>query len=197
MLFVRSDSRMQESDAELVQMYRNSGNSAYIGELFQRYTHLVFGVCMKYFKNPDESKDGVMEVFEKILTELKRHDVENFKPWLYFVAKNYCLMKLRRETSLHARHEGFSRFVTEFMEFEDVPHLLNGKADDEQVTNFLKTGIQNLRDEQRQCIELFYFEKKSYEEIVGITGYSMMQVKSFLQNGKRNLKIHLQHRYGK
>ena len=84
-------------------MYRNSGNAAYIGELFQRYTHLVFGVCMKYFKNVDESKDGVMDVFEKILTELKRHEVENFKPWLYFVAKNHCLMKLRKETALHVK----------------------------------------------------------------------------------------------
>lgn len=197
MLFVRSDSQRKETDAELIAMYRNSGNSAYIGELFQRYTHLVFGVCMKYFKNVDESKDGVMDVFEKILTELKRHEVENFKPWLYFVAKNYCLMKLRKESALHIHKEGFTRFYRDFMEFEDIAHLLNGKADDAQVAEFLKTGIQNLRDEQRQCIELFYFENKSYQEIVDGTGYSMLQVKSFLQNGKRNLKIHLQHRYGK
>lgn len=197
MLFVRSDSRKQESDAELIAMYRNSGNTAYIGELFQRYTHLVFGVCMKYFKNAEESKDGVMDVFEKILTELKRHEVENFKPWLYFVAKNYCLMKLRKETALHIHQEGFKRFYGDFMEFEDMAHLLNGKADDAQVIEFLKSGIQQLRDEQRQCIELFYFETKSYQQIVDETGYSMLQVKSFLQNGKRNLKIHLQHRYGK
>ena len=197
MLFVRSDSRKQETDAELIAMYRNSGNTAYIGELFQRYTHLVFGVCMKYFKNVDESKDGVMDVFEKILTELKRHEVENFKPWLYFVAKNHCLMKLRKESALHTHKEGFTRFYNDFMEFEDIAHLLNGKADDEQVTEFLKSGIQSLRDEQRQCIELFYFENKSYQQIVDGTGYSLLQVKSFLQNGKRNLKIHIQHRYGK
>lgn len=197
MLFVRSDSRKQETDAELIAMYRNSGNTAYIGELFQRYTHLVFGVCMKYFKNVDESKDGVMDVFEKILTELKRHEVENFKPWLYFVAKNYCLMKLRKESAMHIHKEGFTRFYSDFMEFEDIAHLLNGKADDAQVTEFLKSGIQSLRDEQRQCIELFYFENKSYQEIVDGTGYSLLQVKSFLQNGKRNLKIHIQHRYGK
>src|SRR6187399_1216131 len=114
MLFVRSDSRKLETDAELIAMYRNSGNTAYIGELFQRYTHLVFGVCMKYFKNVDESKDGVMDVFEKILTELKRHEVENFKPWLYFVAKNYCLMKLRKETALNVHQEGFKRFYGDF-----------------------------------------------------------------------------------
>jgi len=196
-IFIRSSKRSQESDAELVQKYRNSGESVYLGELYQRYTHLVFGVCMKYLKNVEESKDAAMEVFEKIMSELKRHEVENFKPWLYFVAKNHCLMKLRRESSLHAHKDGFTRFYNDFMEFEDVTHLLNGKADTEQVVEFLRNGIKELKEEQKHCIELFFFENKSYEEIAQHTGYSLMQVKSFLQNGKRNLKIYLQHRYGK
>lgn len=196
-LFIRSGKRSHESDSDLVQKYRNSGESVHIGELFQRYTHLVFGVCMKYFKNADDSKDATIEVFEKIMVELKRHDVENFKPWLYFVAKNYCLMKLRKVASLSAHQEGFARFYHDFMEFEDVSHLLNGKADDSQVIEFLKHGIEELREEQQQCIRLFFFENKSYEDIANQTGYSLMQVKSFLQNGKRNLKIHIQHRYGK
>ena len=196
-LFIRSGRRSEESDAELVQKYRNSREPAYIGELFQRYTHLVFGVCMKYLKNTEESKDAAMEVFEKIMTELKRHEVENFKPWLYFVTKNHCLMKLRKESTLLLHQEGFTRFYSDFMEFEGTAHLLNGKADDGQIAEFLKKGIGELREEQRQCIELFFFNNKSYEEIAQHTGYSMMQVKSFLQNGKRNLKIYLQHRYGK
>lgn len=196
-LFIRSSKRSLESDAELVQKYRNSGEAVHIGELYQRYTHLVFGVCMKYLKNVEDSKDAAMEVFEKIMTELKRHDVENFKPWLYFVAKNHCLMKLRKASSLQVHQEGFNRFYSDFMEFEDVSHLVNGKANDEQVADFLKRGIESLREEQRQCIELFFFDNKSYEEIAQYTGYSLMQVKSFLQNGKRNLKIQIQHRYGK
>lgn len=138
-----------------------------------------------------------MEIFGKIMSELKRHEVENFKPWLYFVTKNYCLMKLRKESSLLAHKEGFKRFYSAFMEFEGLSHLLNGKADDTQIMEFLKGGIENLREEQRHCIELFYFENKSYEEVARHTGYSLMQVKSFLQNGKRNLKIYLQNRYGK
>lgn len=196
-LFIRSSKRSHESDSELVQKYRNSGESVHIGELYQRYTHLVFGVCMKYLKNVEDSKDAAMEVFEKIMAELKRHEVENFKPWLYFVAKNHCLMKLRKASSLHVHKEGFTRFYSDFMEFEGVAHLVNGKADDQQIADFLKQGIETLREEQRHCIELFFYENKSYEEIAQYTGYSMMQVKSFLQNGKRNLKIEIQHRYGK
>ncbi|HXH17839.1 MAG TPA: sigma-70 family RNA polymerase sigma factor [Chitinophagales bacterium] len=196
-LFLRSSKRTHESDGELVQKYRNSGDLVYIGELYQRYTHLVFGVCMKYLHNVEESKDAAMEVFEKIMQELKRHEVENFKPWLYFVARNHCLMKLRRQSSLYEHKAGFTRFYKDFMEFEDLSHLLNGKADEEQVMEFLRNGIEELKEEQRHCIVLFYFENKSYEEIAQHTGYSMMQVKSFLQNGKRNLKIYMQHRYGK
>ena len=197
MLFVRTGKRREESDAELIVKYRNSGDSAYIGELFQRYTHLVFGVCMKYLKDMEGSRDAVMEVFEKIMSELKRHEVENFKPWLYFVAKNHCLMKLRKESSMHSHKDGYNKFFTDFVESEDAAHLMNGKAEEEQVHDFLRSGIENLREEQKHCIVLFYFENKSYEEIAGSTGYSLMQVKSFLQNGKRNLKIHLQNRYGK
>ncbi|GIV34305.1 MAG: DNA-directed RNA polymerase sigma-70 factor [Chitinophagales bacterium] len=197
MLFIRSAKKKTEPDAELIQKYRNSGDSAYIGDLFQRYTHLVFGVCLKYLKNKEDSRDAVMEVFEKILTELKRHEVENFRPWLYFVTRNHCLMKLRQEASARNHAEGYRRFMADFMEFEDVAHLLNGKAGSGQIESFLQTSIDNLREEQRHCIMLFYFENKSYEEIALHTGYSMMQVKSFLQNGKRNLKIQLQHRYGK
>ena len=197
MLFVRSSKRSQESDSELIQKYRNSGESVYLGELFQRYTPMVFGVCMKYLKNVEDSKDASMDVFEKIMVELKRHEVENFKPWLYFVTKNLCLMKLRKESTLLTQKEGFTRFYQDFMEFEDVSHLLNGKADNEQVIEFLKAGIGELKEEQQHCIRLFFFDNKSYEEIAQHTGYSMMQVKSFLQNGKRNLKIHIQHRYGR
>ena len=196
-LFIRSGKRIRESDAELVQRYRNSGDSAMIGELYQRYTHLVFSVCMKYLKNIEGSKDACMEVFEKVISELKRHDVENFKPWLYFVAKNHCLMKLRKESNMFAHKEGFHRFYQNLMDFEDTSHLLNGKADEKQITDLIKMGVKELKEEQRHCIQMFYFENKSYEEIARLTGYSLKQVKSFLQNGKRNLKIQIQHRYGK
>ena len=193
-LFIRSGRRNHESDEELISKYRHSGDKAYIGELFQRYTHLIFGVCMKYLKNEADSQDAVMDIFEKIMTDLKRHEVEHFKAWLFFVSKNFCLMKLRKDKTVRTRKGGYQIFVKEIMEFDDELHLKD-EGYQGNLENDLKKGIEFLKDEQKECIELYYFEEKSYDEIAELTGFSFKQVKSFLQNGKRNLKIYLKFRY--
>lgn len=177
------------SDAELIERYRYSYDNAYIGELFQRYSHMLFGVCLKYTKNEQEAKDMVMDVFEKVLTDLKRHQVENFRTWIYTVAKNQCLMAYRKEKRVEERHEAYINLSKEIME-SDIPVHLNGESE-EETDRKLNVAIEALNTEQKECIRLFYFEKKSYEEIESQTGYTFKQVKSYLQNGKRNLKIQL------
>lgn len=177
------------NDAELIERYRYSYDNSYIGELFQRYSHMLFGVCMKYVKDEDKAKDLVMEVFEKVLTDLKRHDVENFRTWVYTVTKNQCLMELRKEKRVDERHDVYAHLNKEIMEF-DLPVHLNGESQ-EETDRKLNEAIESLNNEQKECIRLFYFERKSYEEIESQTGYTYKQVKSFLQNGKRNLKIQL------
>lgn len=190
MAFIKLQSDKNSTDNELVSRYRLSHNSDYVGELFQRYTHLVFGVCMKYLQNDEHSKDAVMEIFEKLLIDLKKHDVDNFKSWLYSVAKNHCLMKLRKDKA-HANHvDEFGKDSLALMENEELLHHTNG-AEQELLDKSLYEGIEQLKEEQKVCVELFYLQRKSYEQVAEITGYSMMQVKSYIQNGKRNLKIFL------
>lgn len=184
-----SNSKKNLSDSELIERYRYSYDNAYLGELFQRYSHLLYGVCLKYMKDEEKAKDVVMEVFEKILTDLKRHQVENFRTWVYSVAKNQCLMKLRKEKRVQVRHEEYVHVTAQIMEL-DLPEHLNGETQ-EETDRKLMAAVDNLKEEQQQCIRLFYFEKKSYEEIEAQTGFTYKQVKSFLQNGKRNLKIQL------
>ena len=193
MFFLKSNKPQPESDKQLISKYRHSGETSYVGELFQRYTHLLFGVCMKYLKNEEDSKDAVMEIFEKMLTELMRHEVENFKSWLFFVAKNHCLMKLRKKKTFLNQQAGYEIFAKEIMEIHETEHL-NNKPSVEEMEENLRGGLSYLKDEQKYCLELFYFENKSYNEISECSGYSVMQVKSFLQNGKRNLKIYLKNR---
>ncbi len=144
---------------------------------------------MKYLKDEEKAKDTVMDVFEKILKDLKRHDVQNFRTWVYSVAKNQCLMALRKEKTLDARHNSYTYMAQEIMEF-DLPQHLNGESQ-EETDRKLSKAIETLKDEQQKCIRLFYFERKSYQQIEVQTGYNIKQVKSFLQNGKRNLKIQL------
>jgi RNA polymerase sigma-70 factor (ECF subfamily) len=62
----------------------------------------------------------------------------------------------------------------------------------EHTYDLLEEAIQELSEEQKLCVNLFYLQKKSYQQITDRTGFTLMQVKSYIQNGKRNLKIILE-----
>jgi len=176
------------TDAQLIDAYISEGNTDYFGLLFERYTHLVFGVCMKYLKNTCDAEDAVMGIFEKLMTDLKKHEVRDFKNWLYRVAKNHCLMILRkRKVKDKAEGELFQDKQQEFMEIMFEGHLPDEEKDVESILISLHDAMNTLKEEQRRCLELMYFEKKTYQEISRLTGYSLKQVKSYIQNGKRNL----------
>jgi len=176
------------SDEELIsQMHSKSGNQ-YAGELFKRYTHLVFGVCMKYLKNKAVSKDVMMDIFEILLKKPPVEDILSFKKWLLTITKHQCLTYLRntkRSDSQKEKWEIFEKKSEIFMENEDVWSLNSRTLDQTRVLNALK----QLKEPQIQCIRLFYIEGKSYKEIEEQTDFDLNQIKSFLQNGKRKLKL--------
>ncbi|MBC8046097.1 MAG: sigma-70 family RNA polymerase sigma factor [Fimbriimonadaceae bacterium] len=181
-------------DEILLSNFKRTGDSAVLGEMFKRYAHLVFGVCMKYLKDPDSAQDMVMQIFEKLLLDLKKHEVNNFKAWLYMVSKNECLMLLRKEkTHMHVEFQKFNDKDEDGMETEPLVHQEDTELKEAQLLH-LEDGIKILNAQQKICIELFYMQNKSYEEVSEITGYSMLQVKSYIQNGKRNLKIYLENK---
>ena len=170
-------------DAQLLAYFYADKNTEWIGMLLERYTLLLLGVCMKYMKNEEEARDCVQQVFLKVLTDLSKHRVDYFKSWLYTVAKNHCLMKLRSEQGKH---------TTELTEkWESVPQQDEKGTLVEKEKNYtmLEEALAELNAEQRECIQLFYLQKNSYQQISEKTGYSLMQIKSFIQNGKRNLRL--------
>ena len=178
------------TDEELVHRYRNSHETTYIGELYQRYTHLVFGVCMKYLHNDAEAEDATMQIFEKLIQDLKKHHITSFKPWLHMVVKNHCMMHFRKETNLGKKKATLKFELGSIVENEPVNHLQEAE-DKEFVLHYLKEGIGELKEEQRECIELFYLKECSYAEVASMTGYSLKEVKSHIQNGKRNLRNYI------
>lgn len=169
-------------------MYRNSHDTAYIGELYVRYTHLVFGVCMKYLQNEADAEDATMQIFEKLIQELKKHHVLVFRPWLHTVAKNHCMMHFRKEARQQKQEVILKNSVNGLVENPEEDHL-ESEAEKAAIAEQLSAGITALKEEQRRCVELFYLQKKSYQQIAEETGYSINEVKSHIQNGKRNLKI--------
>ena len=170
-------------DLELIRQYKASGDLAVVGHLFSRYTSLVYGVCVKYLKDRDEAKDAVMQVFEKLVHSLKEHSVENFKSWLYVTARNHCLMQLRAQKGKFKEELSPSLMETELpLHLEDEPEL-------EQNLSKLEKCIEALAEDQKQCVQLFFLQEKCYRDITSLTGFDLNKVTSYIQNGKRNLKI--------
>lgn len=185
------------SDEELVNKIALNEDSKAIEELFERYIHLLYGVCLKYLKDSDQSKDAVMEVFRTALEKIKTTEIISFKAWIYTVTKNYCLMELRKTGSLNKiKDRLYENFTQEIMESDTDLNLIDEDPELNREEN-LRLALKKLKKEQEICIRLMYLENKSYREIAGITGYKLNEVKSFIQNGKRNLKILIMSNNGK
>lgn len=183
--------KAQKTEQELLEQYRQNHDPEIAGDLFGRYMHLVYGVCLKYFKNAEQAKDEVMHLYEKVQEELKNRKVDNFKNWLYVVTKNHCLMELRKTKSGQQVLTGDEEMLESFMENEPELHPLDREGELNQEEK-LGPCLEKLKDEQKQCILLFYFENRSYKEISQKIGLEEKKVKSHIQNGKRNLKICLE-----
>ena len=184
-MFFRKPGKSQHTDAELVDLYKKEADLQYLGELYQRYMSMVYGVCLKYLSDREESKDAVMQIFEKLVTTIHKHEVSSFKSWIYVIAKNHCLMHLRTQKS--------KEMARESLEIMENTHTLHhdeeeGRVLEENMVK-LENCIKTLQQEQKVCIDLFYLQKKCYKEIEEITNYDLKKVKSYIQNGRRNLKI--------
>ena len=170
-------------DNELVDKYKESGDLTILGQLYQRYMELVYGVCLKYLKEPENAKDCVINIFEELVSKLQRHEVENFKNWLYQLAKNHCLMRLRSE-----KRTSHVKIDPALMQSEENVHL-NGELDKEENFKQLEFCLSQLLSEQRKVIELFYLQGKCYNQVAAETGIEWNKIRSHIQNGRRNLKI--------
>ena len=171
------------TDQEILRHFYADRNNEWLGPLLERYTLLLYGVSMKYLKNSEEARDAVQQIFLKVITELHKYEVSYFSSWLYMIAKNHCLMLIRDQRR--------SIPVDQVME----PTVLREDPDpmkDENMLRNLEDALQHLNQEQRNCIRMFYLQKKSYQMIAAETGYSLLQVKSYIQNGKRNLRLLLE-----
>ena len=176
------------ADSELLQNYRKDGKSEWLGELYKRYSHLVFGVCLKYLKNQEEAKDATLGIFEKLVDALLVQDILAFQAWLHRVSRNHCLMILRTNKQHHTRYNTYMRVVSNHDEDSEEVLLAEWK---EKELNKLEGAIETLNQEQKECVKLFFLHEKSYKEITESTGYSLGEVKSYIQNGKRNLRLML------
>lgn len=183
MSFVKNISTIAGNDAELVQQYQQSGDLSILGALYSRYMDLLYGVCLKYLEDPQLAKDAVMQVFESLVEKLKKHKVDNFRGWVYTVAKNHCLMQLR--SGKNKKTIALEESVMQ----NDAEWHLNGELQKEEEFRKLEYCLQTLQTEQKKAVELFYLQNRCYHDIAAATGLEWNKIRSLIQNGRRNLKI--------
>ncbi len=194
MFFSKNNTYKALDDQQLLLQYRETGEKALVGELFKRYSKTALGACMFYLEDKDEAKDAVMQIFDKLYLELKKNEIKYFKGWLSFVLRNHCISLLRKKKTE-------SKFLKEYLEFEkqesswEEEEKILSVDDSELTLDFLKEALIKLKEKHRICIQLFYLENKSYNEISASSGFSINEVKSYIQNGKRNLKLMIEESY--
>lgn len=178
----------QLTDQELLQRFKADNNSDWIGVLFDRYALLLLGMCMKYLKNEEDARDAVQQIFLKMLSDINKHEIQFFRAWIYQVTKNYCLMQLRQK-HMKYKEEISDKHMSAIAAEEEDKRVYQEK---DILLENMEQAMNLLVPEQKVCVQLFYLQKKSYQEIADQTGYSLLQVKSYIQNGKRNLKLLLE-----
>jgi len=171
-------------DDQLLNNYRESGDLKLLAKLYEKQMPLIYGVCLKYLHDEEMAKDAVMEIFEELIVKVKQHDVKQFRSWLYVLSRNHCLMKLRSGKKM----ETIS--LDDFMEFTPVLHPDDNNR--EEAMQALERCMDKLPPAQKQSIGLFYLKEQCYKEIASVTGFTLNEVKSYIQNGKRNLKLCLE-----
>lgn len=175
------------TDTELIVLFKDKNDTDAVGELYMRYHHIVFGVALKYLKDADAAQDALLEIFNNLFNQLIKYKIDEFKSWLLTVTRNHCLKEIKfqqKRVSFELPHE--NSFYENFMENEQEIDLLKKK--EEQIKN-LEYAIAKLKPEQQDCIRMFYLEERSYQYIAEKTGFDLKKVKSYIQNGKRNLQI--------
>jgi RNA polymerase sigma-70 factor (ECF subfamily) len=194
MQFFKSDKRSSLiSDEDFLKKFTSTGKLEILGELYSRYMHLVYGVCLKYLKDRDESQDAVMQIFEKLIIEIPKQNIENFRSWLHVVTKNYCLMQLRSQKTKDEKLNEWINDPAVFMENSQAMHPID--EDNPDMEQKLADCIARLKEEQKECIRQFYYENRCYNEISVILSIDEKKVKSHLQNAKRNLKLCLEDKH--
>ena len=181
--FIKAKDETTLTDAELVQLYRTNADLNVLSILYQRYMDLIYGICLKYLKDPETAKDAVINIYEELIPKLKQHEVSNFKSWLYTLSRNHCLMQLRRE-----KGHNTVEIPETFMQSGEMLHPDSAREKEDQL-NSMEKCMEQLPDEQKTCVTLFYLQGKCYNEITEQTGIEWNKVRSYIQNGRRNLKL--------
>lgn len=179
--------QQQKTDAELVAGFYDTGNPDLFGQLFEAHVSSVYGVCVFYLRDRALAEDATMHIFEKLMVDLRKTRVENLKGWLSFVVRNHCISELRKRQLRHFVDETYLDF--ELQQTDAETEMALQQINEQHLLDHLQMALPQLKDKQRRCVEWFYLQHKSYKEMADLSGWPVKEIKSHLQNAKRNLKL--------
>jgi len=175
------------SDEELLKHYKESGNKDVFADLFKKHVTVVYGTCLFYLQDKDEAQDATMQLFEKLMLDINNREIGNFKGWLSFVVRNYCISLIRKNKTNFKQTKAYYEFEQEETTYDTEEKIQS--VSEELLLDEMKSCLPKLKEKQRLCVELFYLQNKSYQDISTETGFGLNEIKSHIQNGKRNLKL--------
>jgi len=175
------------SDEDLLLQYKQSGDKDLFADLFKKHVTSVYGTCLFYLQDKDEAQDATMVLFEKLMLDIGSREINNFKAWLSFVVRNHCISLIRKNKTASKHRKSYYEFEMEETSYEAEEKIQS--VSDDLLLQEMKNCLPRLKDRQRLCVERFYLHSKSYQDIADETGYSLNEIKSHIQNGKRNLKL--------
>lgn len=176
-----------QSDEVLLAEFKKTGNQELFADLFKKHVKPVYGTCLFYLQDKAEAQDATMQIFEKLLLDIKNQNVQNFKAWLGFVVRNHCISQIRKNKTKHKNQQAFYEFEYSEPILEEEENI--ARVGEERLLQQMKNCLPKLKEAQRLCVELFYLKQQTYQQIVEQTNYTLNEVKSHIQNGKRNLKL--------
>ncbi len=186
------------SDEDLLKHFKQSGDKDLFAQLFKNHVKSIYGTCLFYLQDKDEAQDATMQLFEKLLDTINTQNINNFKAWLGFVVRNHCISIIRKNKSYQKNIQSYYEFEYRDANLEEEEKIQS--ITDDAMLQSLELCLPKLKKPQQVCLTLFYLQNKSYQAIADETTYSLNEIKSYIQNGKRNLKLlltELQHRHGK
>ena len=162
------------TDEELVALYAKGDNTAF-DVLLSRYKSSIYSYIFFIVHNKDLAEDIFQETFVKVIMTIKQERyVENgkFKAWITRIAHNLIIDNYRQERSENT----ISNDEVEVDLFNNIK-LCEGTIEDNmvrhQVLLDVKKLVQHLPDNQREVLEMRYYQDLSFKEIADITGVSI------------------------
>jgi len=177
------------NDEELILRYYQGDQEA-LKVIFKRHKDGMFNFALRLVGNRADAEDAVSHAFMMVCE--KRYTIKpgaSFKTWIYTVARNICLSKLRNRNRFSSLW--FSKTDSEEEKSIDVldpKGIARDQLDQKEIMAIIQKAVHKLPEEQKEALLLREYQGFSYEEIAQVLDCSLDKVKVLIFRARNYLK---------